>query len=129
MFLAELIDMKSDSRVGYVPSKFACQMVDDDWAAQRQVMPIVTELAMLTREANADAEEAVNCAKKRLYLLIEIQLRWLTEHIWSFHQCLTFKWQIFFCIHVDDKTRRRRGMKLQMMVTYVQGMMQMMMQI
>ena len=30
MFLAELIDLKSDSRVGYVPSKLASQMVEDD---------------------------------------------------------------------------------------------------
>ena len=35
MFLAELIELKSDSRVGYVPSKLACQMVEDDWAAER----------------------------------------------------------------------------------------------
>lgn len=54
MFLAELIDLKSDSRVGYVPSKLASQMVEDVWAAQRQIMPIVTELAVLTVEA-ADA--------------------------------------------------------------------------
>jgi hypothetical protein len=39
-------------------------MVDDDWDAQRKIMPIVNELVMLTGEANADAEEAVNCAEK-----------------------------------------------------------------
>ncbi|KAE8816754.1 protease Do-like 1, chloroplastic [Hordeum vulgare] len=31
-FRAELVDLKSDSKVGYVPSKLAAQMVDDDWA-------------------------------------------------------------------------------------------------
>ena len=34
-FHAELIDLKLHSRVGYVPSKLASQMVDDDWASQR----------------------------------------------------------------------------------------------
>ena len=31
-FLAELLDLKSDSMDGYVPSKLASQTVDDDWA-------------------------------------------------------------------------------------------------
>jgi hypothetical protein len=30
-FLAELVDMKSDLVVGYVPSKLAMQIADDDW--------------------------------------------------------------------------------------------------
>ena len=32
-FHAELIDLKCDSRVGYVPSKLASQIADDDWAS------------------------------------------------------------------------------------------------
>ncbi|KAE8768126.1 hypothetical protein D1007_60435 [Hordeum vulgare] len=32
MFHAELVDLKSDSKGGYVPSKLASHMVDDDWA-------------------------------------------------------------------------------------------------
>jgi hypothetical protein len=32
-FHAELVDLKYDSRVGYVPSKLALQMVEDDWDA------------------------------------------------------------------------------------------------
>ena len=44
MFLAELVDRKSDSRVGYVVLKLASQMVEDDWATQRQVMPIVNQV-------------------------------------------------------------------------------------
>jgi hypothetical protein len=42
-FHAELVDLSSDSRAGYVPSKMALQIVEDDWTALRQVMPIVTE--------------------------------------------------------------------------------------
>jgi hypothetical protein len=43
---AELVDLSIDSRDGYVPSKLALQMVEDDLAAQRQVMPIVIELTV-----------------------------------------------------------------------------------
>ena len=56
MFLAELVDRKSDSRVGYVASKLSSQMVEDDWAAQRHSMPLLTELAVLTVEADGNAE-------------------------------------------------------------------------
>jgi hypothetical protein len=41
-FHAELVDLKSDSMVGYVPSKLASHMVDDDWASERQIMPMCT---------------------------------------------------------------------------------------
>ena len=50
-FRAELVDLKSDSRVGYVPSKFALQIEEDDWAASRQIMPIVTEPIVLADDA------------------------------------------------------------------------------
>ena len=40
-----------------MPSKLASQMVEDDWAAQRKIMPIVTELTVLTGEAAAGGEE------------------------------------------------------------------------
>jgi hypothetical protein len=55
-FHAELVDLKCYSRVGYVSSKMALQMVEDDWAAQRQVIPIVTESAVWIDEADADSE-------------------------------------------------------------------------
>jgi hypothetical protein len=38
-FHAELVDLKCYSRVGYVSSKMALQMVEDDWAAERHVIP------------------------------------------------------------------------------------------
>ena len=37
-------------------SKLAAQMAEDDWAAQRQVMPILTELEVLTVEDDANAQ-------------------------------------------------------------------------
>lgn len=48
LFLAQLVDLNPASRVVYVPSKLACQIVEDDWATQMQIMPIVTELAVLS---------------------------------------------------------------------------------
>jgi hypothetical protein len=50
-FYSELIELNGDSRVGYVPSKLAAQMAEDDWAAQRHTQPILTEVTVLTGEA------------------------------------------------------------------------------
>ena len=55
-FYAELVDLNMQSQVGYVPSKLASQMVDDDWAAQKQIMPMRTELTVIAVEANPEAE-------------------------------------------------------------------------
>ena len=61
-FLAELVDLKSDSRVGYVPSKLAMQIADDEWAASRQIMPIVTEVTVLADDAQEGSDGAANVA-------------------------------------------------------------------
>ena len=55
-FYAQLVDLKSDSKVGYVVSKLAAQIADDEWASQRQIMPIVTEVTVIP-ESDATAEE------------------------------------------------------------------------
>ena len=61
MFHAELVDLKTDSKVGYVPSKLASQMVDDDWASERQIMPMCTgEVTVLPEGGDAeDGSEGV----------------------------------------------------------------------
>jgi hypothetical protein len=46
-FHAELVDMKSDSKVGYVHSKLASQMSDDAWTSHSQVVPIRTKVTVL----------------------------------------------------------------------------------
>ncbi|KAE8788506.1 hypothetical protein D1007_37433 [Hordeum vulgare] len=57
-FRAELVDLKSDSKVGYVSSKLAAQMVDDGWASERQIMPMcMGEVTVLHEGADADAQE------------------------------------------------------------------------
>jgi hypothetical protein len=50
---AELVDLKSDSKVGYVASKLALQMLDDAWASRSQVVPIRTEVTVLAEGADA----------------------------------------------------------------------------
>jgi hypothetical protein len=81
-------------------------MVDDDWAAQRQVMPIVTELAMLIGEANADAEEVVNCVEK------VVSIDWNTVEITNRTDLVIspmsdIQMVNLFCIHVDDKNKEK----------------------
>jgi hypothetical protein len=61
-FRAELIDLKPDSLVGYVPSKFALQIEEDEWAASRQIMPIVTEPTVLADDAQEGCDGAANGA-------------------------------------------------------------------
>ena len=47
-FRAELVDLNADSKVGYVPSKLASQMLDDVWASQREMVPIRTDVTVLS---------------------------------------------------------------------------------
>jgi predicted transglutaminase-like protease len=46
-FCVELVDLKSNSKVGYVASKLASQMSDDAWASRSQVVPIRTKVTIL----------------------------------------------------------------------------------
>jgi hypothetical protein len=55
-FRAELVDLKSDSKVGYVASKLASQMSDDACASRSQVVPIHTEVTVLAEGADAEAD-------------------------------------------------------------------------
>ncbi|KAE8797249.1 hypothetical protein D1007_27623 [Hordeum vulgare] len=56
-FFAELVDLNIDSKIGYVPSHLAMQKADDDWASQSHIVPIITDLTVITDGANAHAEE------------------------------------------------------------------------
>jgi hypothetical protein len=51
-FFAELVDLNIFSKVGYVPSHLAAQMVDDDWASQRPLIPMFTELTVIDDEGH-----------------------------------------------------------------------------
>jgi hypothetical protein len=55
-FRAELVDLKLDSKVGYVASRLASQMLDDAWASRSQVVPIRTEVTVLAEGTDAEAD-------------------------------------------------------------------------
>jgi hypothetical protein len=66
--------MKSNSVVGYVPSKLAMQIADDDWAASRQIMPIITEVIVSADDAQESFDDAANVAVVD-WNLVELQER------------------------------------------------------
>ena len=43
-------------------SKLAMQIADDEWAASRQIMPIVTEVTVLADDAQEGSDGAANVA-------------------------------------------------------------------
>jgi hypothetical protein len=55
-FCVEFIDLKSDSKVGYVALKLASQMSDDAWASRSQVVPIRTKVTILAEGADAEVD-------------------------------------------------------------------------
>ena len=59
-FFAELVDLNIDSKVGYVPSQLAVQKAECDWASQRHLVHIVTDLTVIADGANAFADEGVD---------------------------------------------------------------------
>ncbi|KAE8807038.1 hypothetical protein D1007_16715 [Hordeum vulgare] len=57
-FYAELIDLKSDSKVCYAQSKMASQMADAEWVAQKKMLlPMISELTIIGEERRDDADE------------------------------------------------------------------------
>ena len=61
-FFAELVDLNIFSKVGYVPSQLAAQMVDDDWATQRPLIPTCTELTVIAEEGQVTGTETETAA-------------------------------------------------------------------
>jgi hypothetical protein len=55
-FRVELVDMKSDSKIGYVASIVASQMSDDAWASRSQVVPLRTKVTVLAEGADAETD-------------------------------------------------------------------------
>ncbi|KAE8796730.1 hypothetical protein D1007_28171 [Hordeum vulgare] len=54
----ELIDLKCDSKDGYVQSKMVSHMADAEWVAQKQMLlPMISELTVIGEERRDDADE------------------------------------------------------------------------
>ncbi|KAE8785417.1 hypothetical protein D1007_40906 [Hordeum vulgare] len=58
-FFAQLIDLNIYLKVRYVPSHLAAQMVDDDWASQRPLIRMFTELTVVAEEGQVNGTETV----------------------------------------------------------------------
>ena len=65
-FYAELIDLQTHSRVGYVPSKMAAQVEDDEWVSQKKMLALLTEPTVVAEDTgiDADGEEGTHGARK-----------------------------------------------------------------
>ncbi|KAE8774918.1 hypothetical protein D1007_52653 [Hordeum vulgare] len=66
-FYAELIDLQTNSRVGYVPSKMAAQLEDDVWVSQKNgMLALLTEPTIVDEDTWIDAygEEGNHGARK-----------------------------------------------------------------
>ena len=74
IFYAEQIDLKSDSKVGYVQSKMAAQIADDEWAADKQMLPLFTEPTVLDEESGADADAEEGCHGARNLVTVDWNL-------------------------------------------------------
>ena len=66
MFYAEIIDLQTHSRVGYVPSKMAAQVEDDEWVSRKKMLALLTELTVVAEDTgiDADGEEGNHAARK-----------------------------------------------------------------
>ncbi|KAE8817700.1 hypothetical protein D1007_04812 [Hordeum vulgare] len=64
-FYAELIDQKTHSRVGYVPSKMDALLEDDEWVSQNNMLAL-TEPTVVAEDTwiDADGEEGTHGARK-----------------------------------------------------------------
>ncbi|KAE8779784.1 hypothetical protein D1007_47144 [Hordeum vulgare] len=65
-FYAELIDLQTHSRIGYVPSKMAAHMEDDEWVSQKKMLALLTEPTVVAEDTriDADGEEGTHGARK-----------------------------------------------------------------
>src|SRR4051812_9923570 len=63
---AELIDLQTHSRVGYVQSKRAAQMEDNEWVSQKKMLALLTEPTVVDEDTviDADGEEETHGARK-----------------------------------------------------------------
>src|SRR3954463_15222250 len=87
-FFVELVDLNIFSKVGYVPSRLAAQIVDDDWATQRPLIPMCSELTIIAEEGGVVGTETVVTVDWNAIELMNLL-------IWSLDQCLTLRWPNF----------------------------------
>ena len=73
-----------------MPSKLAMQISDDEWAANRQIIPIVTDVIVLADDAQKGSDGAANVA---VVDWNSVELKDLTSLVIA--HWLTLRWLLF----------------------------------
>ncbi|KAE8777592.1 rRNA N-glycosidase [Hordeum vulgare] len=107
-FYAELIDLQTNSRVGYVASKMAAQLEDDVWVSQKNSMlALLTEPTVVDDDTGieADGEEGTYGARK---IVVDWNVVELNEKIDLVIAPISdINMAEMFGIQVDDKDKEK----------------------
>jgi hypothetical protein len=109
-FYAELVDLKFDSKVGYVASKLASQIADDEWALQRQIVPKLTEVTKLADGVDVVAQDGCHGAPNVVSVdwnLVQLEER--TDLVIA--PMTDIEMAKMFGISVDDRDKRKKSDK------------------
>ncbi|KAE8774196.1 hypothetical protein D1007_53468 [Hordeum vulgare] len=106
-FYAELIDLQTDSRVGYVPSKMATQLEDDEWVSQNNILALLTEPTVVAEDTgiDADGEEGTHGARKIVVDWNVVELNEKTDLVIT--PISDIDMAEMFGIQVDDKDKEK----------------------
>ena len=106
-FYAELIDLQTHSRVGYVPSKMAAQMEDDEWVSQKKMLALLTEPTIVAEDTgiDADGEEGTHGARKIVVDWNVVELNEKTDLVIT--PISDIDMAEMFGIQVDDKDKEK----------------------
>ena len=82
-------------------SHLAAQMVDDDWATQRPLIPMCTELTVIAEEGQVTGTETETAAT------VDWNVVELDEPTDLVNQCLTLRWPNFLAFQSMTEISRR----------------------
>ncbi|KAE8793488.1 hypothetical protein D1007_31902 [Hordeum vulgare] len=106
-FYTEIIDLQTNSRVGYVPSKMAAQLEDDVWVSQKNMLALLTEPTVVDEDTwiDADGKEGTHGARK---IIVDWNVVELNEKIDLVIAPISdIDMAEMFGIQVDDKDKEK----------------------
>ena len=106
-FYAEIIDLQTHSRVGYVPSKMAAQVEDDEWVSRKKMLALLTEPTVVAEDTgiDADGEEGNHAARKIVVDWNVVELNEKTDLVIT--PISDIDMAQMFGIQVDDKDKEK----------------------
>ena len=106
-FYAEIIDLQTHSRVGYVPSKMAAQVEDEEWVSRKKMLALLTEPTILAEDTgiDADGEEGNHAARKIVVDWNVVELNEKTDLVIT--PISDIDMAQMFGIQVDDKDKEK----------------------